>query len=83
MLVPTRDQADKIVNELRNQRIEASPMWKPMSKQALNSDLRTFKKGVGKDIYERGLSLPSGSSLSESDISRVSEIVRSQLLVAS
>lgn len=78
----SHEKADILVSVLRENGIEASPMWKPMQMQAMNHDLRTFGGEVSRDIYMRSLSLPSGSSLTEDELNRVSGIVRKQLLVA-
>lgn len=78
-----REQVEDLVMNLREQRIEASPMWKPMHQQGLNQDLRVFGGKNSSRIHSRFFSLPSGSALKEAELERVCEAVRSQLLVAS
>ena len=56
--------------------VEARPLWKPMHLQPLYAGARTLGGTVGEALFERGLCLPSGSSLSEADLDRVAEIVR-------
>jgi dTDP-4-amino-4,6-dideoxygalactose transaminase len=51
--------------------IEARPLWKPMHLQPIFASHRTFGGEVGARLFERGLCLPSGSSLAEADQDRV------------
>jgi pyridoxal phosphate-dependent aminotransferase EpsN len=69
--------AEEIVMALRAERIEASPMWKPMHMQQLNSDLRVFGGQVSEEIHRCFLSLPSGSALKTDELERVVELVKS------
>lgn len=57
--------------------IEARPVWKPMHLQPIYAGCRFRGRGVADELFERGLCLPSGSSLSEADRDRVVKIVRS------
>ena len=56
--------------------IEARPVWKPMHLQPLYAKSPIVGGGVADDLYARGLCLPSGSNLSESDLERVVAVVR-------
>ena len=60
---------------LEEQNIEARPVWKPMHLQPLYRDCRCRGGTVGETLFDRGLCLPSGSDLAESDLTRVAEIV--------
>jgi pyridoxal phosphate-dependent aminotransferase EpsN len=51
--------------------IEARPLWKPMHLQPIFASHRTFGGEVGARLFERGLCLPSGSSLADEDQNRV------------
>ena len=51
--------------------IEARPLWKPMHLQPIFASHRTFGGEVGARLFERGLCLPSGSSLTDDDQDRV------------
>ena len=57
--------------------IEARPLWKPMHLQPIFSSHRTFGGEVGARLFERGLCLPSGSSLTDGDQDRVVSTVLS------
>jgi dTDP-4-amino-4,6-dideoxygalactose transaminase len=56
--------------------IEARPVWKPMHLQPVFAGCRTVGGDVAADLFERGLCLPSGSGLAESDRERVVEAIR-------
>lgn len=51
--------------------IEARPVWKPMHLQPVFENNRMYGGEVSEMLFDRGLCLPSGSSLSESDFERV------------
>jgi dTDP-4-amino-4,6-dideoxygalactose transaminase len=59
--------------------IEARPAWKPMHLQPLFAEAPVIGGAVAQRIFETGLCLPSGSSLSDEDQDRVVEIVRDVL----
>jgi pyridoxal phosphate-dependent aminotransferase EpsN len=56
--------------------IEARPVWKPMHLQPVFAGADVRGGEVAARIYEQGLCLPSGSSLTEGDLGRVVEVVR-------
>lgn len=62
---------------LDKQDIEARPVWKPMHLQPVFADCPCVGGDVAADLFERGLCLPSGSSLTKSELDRVAAIVRS------
>ena len=55
--------------------IEARPVWKPMHLQPVFFGAPTVGGSVAADLFERGLCLPSGSNLTESDLERVSSVI--------
>lgn len=69
----------EICAALAEQNIEARPMWKPMHRQPVFAGCRVLGGQVADDIFRRGLCLPSGSNLSESDLRRVVKVFRSVL----
>ncbi len=70
---PTRDE---LLAALAAEDIEARPLWKPMHLQPLYASAERYGGCVAEDLFARGLCLPSGSNLSESDQDRVIGIVR-------
>ena len=77
---PTKTGVDRtqIIQALEKENIEARPVWKPMHLQPLYQGCEFVSKD-GEDIsgrlFELGLCLPSGSSLSDADQNRVIDIV--------
>lgn len=61
---------------LEAENIEARPVWKPMHLQPVFAGLCTFGGAIAESLFERGLCLPSGSNLAESDLARVVDVVR-------
>jgi len=61
---------------LADENIEARPVWKPMHLQPVFSGCAVFGGSVGEELFAKGLCLPSGSSLSETDLERVVEVIR-------
>ncbi|MBI3548193.1 MAG: aminotransferase class I/II-fold pyridoxal phosphate-dependent enzyme [Elusimicrobia bacterium] len=56
---------------LASKKIEARPVWKPMHLQPVFARCRAVGGDVSEDLFARGLCLPSGSNLTESDLRRV------------
>jgi dTDP-4-amino-4,6-dideoxygalactose transaminase len=71
---PTREE---IRLALEQENIESRPVWKPLHLQPIFAGCRAFGGEVSQRIFERGLCLPSGSSLSDADAERVAGIVAS------
>ncbi|MEN6449982.1 MAG: GNAT family N-acetyltransferase [Thermoguttaceae bacterium] len=67
---------DEIRLALEAENIESRPTWKPMHLQPVFSHCRLCGGAVAERIFEQGLCLPSGSNLSQADLSRVVDIVR-------
>ena len=56
--------------------IEARPVWKPMHLQPVFADYEVFGGGVAERLFENGLCIPSGSSLTESQRDQVVDGIR-------
>jgi len=61
---------------LERQNIEARPVWKPMHLQPVFRGCEVVGGTVAERIFENGLCLPSGSSLTPEDQDRVIAVVR-------
>jgi len=59
--------------------IESRPLWKPMHLQPVFDSCPYYGGKVSETLFERGLCLPSGSSLTENDLERVVDVFRSCL----
>ncbi len=56
---------------LEQDNIESRPLWKPMHLQPVFASCPYYGATVAKDLFDKGLCLPSGSSLTNADIARV------------
>ena len=72
----TRCTPEKLRLALDDANIEARPVWKPMHLQPVFAGARVIGGAVAEGLYDRGLCLPSGSSMNDEDVDRISEIVR-------
>ncbi len=61
---------------LEAENIEARPVWKPLHLQPVFAGCRACGGAVAEEIFEFGLCLPSGSSLTLEDLDRICGIVR-------
>jgi pyridoxal phosphate-dependent aminotransferase EpsN len=61
---------------LESNNIEARPVWKPMHRQPIFSAYECVGGEVSEDLFDRGLCLPSSSSLTPSQLERVADAVR-------
>lgn len=55
--------------------IESRPLWKPMHLQPVFADAPAYTNGVSEAMFNDGLCLPSGSSLTDEDIKRAVRII--------
>jgi FlaA1/EpsC-like NDP-sugar epimerase len=62
---------EHIRTHLETRLIEARPIWKPMHLQPAFAGCRARGGSVSQDLFEHGLCLPSGSSLTSEDRDRV------------
>ncbi|PWH82380.1 pyridoxal phosphate-dependent aminotransferase [Algibacter marinivivus] len=62
---------EKIRLELLKDDIESRPLWKPMHMQPIFKDYLHFTNGTSERLFDRGLCLPSGSNLTQDDLSRI------------
>lgn len=59
--------------------IESRPVWKPMHQQPVNAGLPALLDGSADRLFAQGLTLPSGTALSERDIDRVVHVLEAGL----
>jgi len=60
---------------LESDDVEARPLWKPMHLQPVFRDCRMRGGAVSEQLFEAGLCLPSGSSLTDDVQRRVEQLV--------
>jgi len=56
--------------------IESRPLWKPMHLQPVFKDAPYYGNGTSERLFEIGLCLPSGPTLTDEDILRVSLVIK-------
>jgi len=72
----------ELVERLERRNIEARPVWKPLHLQPLFKDALYYphsETDVARDLFEHGVCLPSGSSMTEEDQFRVIECIKEVL----
>ena len=67
---------DDIRLELEAENIETRPLWKPMHLQPVFSEASFYGNGTSENLFDRGLCLPSGPTLTDEDIIRVVESIK-------
>ncbi|MBM0277140.1 DegT/DnrJ/EryC1/StrS family aminotransferase [Micromonospora tarensis] len=64
-------RADDLAVHLAERHIETRPVWKPMHLQPMHADAESVLTGAAERLFADGLTLPSGSALTEPQIARV------------
>lgn len=71
---------EQIILSLEEENIEARPVWKPMQLQPIFKGYPSFdhsdEKNTSADLFTRGICLPSGSAMSESELDMVIECIK-------
>ena len=62
---------EKLRLHLEKDNIETRPLWKPMHLQPVFLDCESYVNGVSEDLFNRGICLPSGTSMNYIDLNRV------------
>lgn len=65
----------QVIAALASEDIEARHLWKPMHRQPLFGDARSFTTGTADRLFASGVALPSGAELSDLDVSRVCQVL--------
>jgi dTDP-4-amino-4,6-dideoxygalactose transaminase len=69
----------KLIVELMGEKIESRRLWKPMHLQPVFASHRAFVSGESERLFDRGVTLPSGSALQDDEIERVIKVLRRAL----
>jgi len=72
-------QASELSTALAADNIESRPLWKPMHLQPVFAQDRALVNGVSERLFETGITLPSGSVLSDADLDRITNRIRAFL----
>ena len=68
----------QIMERLEKENIETRPLWKPMSMQPYYKGcdfITTVNQAVGKDLFSRGLCLPSDVKMTQNEQERVCDLI--------
>ena len=68
-----------VMNALNKENIETRLLWRPMHMQPIYKDAPYYGGDVCEKLFEQGLCLPSGSSLTNEDVTRVIEAIHNVL----
>jgi dTDP-4-amino-4,6-dideoxygalactose transaminase len=61
---------------MENENIETRPLWKPMHLQPVFETCPFYGADTSETLFNNGLCLPSGSSLTNADIERVAQVIK-------
>jgi dTDP-4-amino-4,6-dideoxygalactose transaminase len=70
-----------LIAELAGEDIESRRLWKPMHLQPVFASHRAFINGESERLFDRGVTLPSGSALQDDEIERVVKVLKTTLAV--
>jgi dTDP-4-amino-4,6-dideoxygalactose transaminase len=79
MKCTSAEQAVGVQRCLADEGIESRQVWKPMHLQPVFAGSDRFGGSVADDLFETGVCLPSGSSLSDGDVTEIIGLVTAQL----
>ncbi|PTS93740.1 pyridoxal phosphate-dependent aminotransferase [Flavobacterium sp. HMWF030] len=60
---------------LENENIECRPLWKPMHLQPIFEKHPFYGNKIAEQIFDKGLCLPSGSTLTNEDKNKIKEVI--------
>ncbi len=69
-------QRDAVTKRMIEENIDSRPLWKPMHLQPVFQGAPAFTNGVSEKLFNKGLCLPSGSTLTEGDLERVVGVIK-------
>ena len=66
---------EELYHHLKQQHIEARPLWKPMHLQPIFAQYPSYTTGVSESLFNQGLCLPSGSLMTDNQREYVAETI--------
>lgn len=66
-----------IIDALEKENIESRPIWKPMHMQPFFEKYDYIGEDVSQKIFENGVCLPSDTKMTDEDLDRVCEVIKS------
>lgn len=80
LLLPQHIDPETLRLSLEQHNIESRPLWKPMHAQPLFENAKSRLNGTSDTFFRRGICLPSGSSMSDGDVLKVTTLIKQTLL---
>lgn len=68
--------SEKIRHSLAEDHIESRPLWKPMHLQPVFKQAPCYGGSVSENLFRNGVCLPSGSNLKQSELQRISSVLK-------
>jgi pyridoxal phosphate-dependent aminotransferase EpsN len=79
--------ASQVLEALTQENIEARPVWKPLHLQPLFKDVMYYPhiegESVSEHLFDKGLCLPSGSSLTEKEQQKIITLIKNEIMSSS
>jgi len=75
ILLETKEEKESLRLAFNEANIESRPLWKPMHLQPVFEEYPYYGHKVAEELFEKGLCLPSGSNLTNTDKSRIKEVI--------
>lgn len=75
----TKLSPDQLRLSLLDKKIETRLLWRPMNMQPIFENAPYYGGNTGETLFNNGLCLPSGSSLTDNDIERVAQSIKDLL----
>ena len=78
----THNDIEEIIKVFEKESIETRPIWKPMHLQPAFSGSPFYhyhSNALSKNLFEHGLCLPSGSSLTNNNMDKIINILRKEI----
>lgn len=79
VLFKSQEVKQQVAKNLISHDIECRPLWKPMHQQPVFAKVNSWLNGVSENLFLNGLCLPSGSSISESQVHEIAERIRASI----
>ncbi|AJD05271.1 UDP-N-acetylbacillosamine transaminase [Campylobacter lari] len=77
--VQIQDKILKIIQVLKDNKIESRPLWKPMHLQELYKGCDAYLNGNSEFFFSNGICLPSATTMSKADVEEVSTLILNTL----
>lgn len=69
----------QLMQHLAKADIETRPLWKPLHLQPVFSSSLSYVNGISEALFNCGLCLPSGPMVTDGDVMRVADAIRSMI----